>query len=298
MRTFIPIKNKNIEISPFDKVHFLIRNLSNGKYLRVSSNIAQALEMTDGKKCLGIIYDKIEGKEISIGELYDIYANFLSEYGIILNGKKSIKQKQDSHSYLTFKRTLFKSETVNKISKLLSHLYHPFSFGCVMVTFILAVVFVFFQIPDFVTYSMIQNFDTANFLILILAFFVGLFHEIGHSSALSYFKGYPKEIGIGLYLIFPIFYSSITDSWKVERKNRIIINFGGIYFEIILISIGLLFFLITKKIILILLCILNLVVILYNLNPLIRTDGYWILSDATNTPNLANVSMQRMKLFF
>lgn len=299
MKPFIPIKSENIEVNSFDKNHFLVKNLNNGKYFRISKNIAQALEMTNGKRSIHNIYDKIANKKISIEELYSIYANQLSEYGIILNGKKRLKQGKISHSYLTFRRTIFKSKTVNKISKLLSNLFHPTIFFTFIIAFVLTITFVLIWNTKVITYDLLYDFRTGNLLLLFLAFLIGLFHEFGHSSALYYFNEKPREIGIGLYLIFPVFYSSITNAWSVtNKKNRLIINFGGIYFEIILITLGLLFFLFTQEITLLFLCALNLIVIIYNLNPLFRTDGYWLLSDLTNTPNLMSVSSQRMKLFF
>lgn len=299
MKTFIPIKSENIKVNSFDKNYFLVKNLNTEKYLRISENIAQALEMTDGKRSINNIYNKISNKKISIEELYSIYTNPLSEYGIILNGKKRLKQGKKSHSYLTFRKTIFDSKTVNKISKLLSNLFHPVIFFSFITAFVLTIVFIFIWHTRVVSYDLLLGFRVGNLLLLFLGFLIGLFHEFGHSSALHYFNEKPREIGVGLYLIFPVFFSSITNAWSITNKrNRLIINFGGIYFEIILITLGLVFFIFTQEITILFLCALNLLVILYNLNPLIRTDGYWLLSDLTNTPNLMSVSSQRMKLFF
>jgi putative peptide zinc metalloprotease protein len=133
---------------------------------------------------------------------------------------------------------------------------------------------------------------------IVLSFLVGLFHEFGHSSALVNFGGKPRQIGFGLYLIFPMFFSTVTDAWRFKKKERLLINLGGVYFEMLVAMLGLIYFIIFHDLSVLIFCFFYLITILYNLNPFIRSDGYWILSDMTNTPNLTQLSNENLKLLF
>ena len=139
---------------------------------------------------------------------------------------------------------------------------------------------------DFVYTSFEQN---VLFFLIIIGFLV--FHELGHAAASHHFGVPPGKIGFGIYFIFPAFYTDLTAVWSLDKKQRVVINLGGIYFQLLinLVLIALLivyqhdevlaYFL--KKAIL-----LNCIVSLYNLNPFFRFDGYWIYSDYFDIPNL------------
>lgn len=123
-------------------------------------------------------------------------------------------------------------------------------------------------------------------------------HEIGHSVSAQKYNINCKQIGVGIYLIFPIFYINLGEAWKLKKSKRILINLSGIYFQLI-IGVGLIIlnYVIENKII-IHLFFTNFIVILLNLNPFIKFDGYWILSDILNVKNLSKKSNDVIKNFF
>ena len=120
--------------------------------------------------------------------------------------------------------------------------------------------------------------------------FSGLIHEIGHTSAAKAFGAKSGGIGFGFYLLTPVLYADVSNIWILERKKRIIVNIGGIYFELIFASLLVLiaFFIGYKPLFFLPLAIVFKT--LFNLNPFMRNDGYWVLSDAINTPNLRKTS--------
>lgn len=114
-----------------------------------------------------------------------------------------------------------------------------------------------------------------------------LLHELGHAAACAWHGVPAGEIGFGLYLVFPAFYTDVTKAWRLNRFQRAAVDIGGIYFQLILITLlvplahvggftGFLPFF--------MLC--NLYMILHNLNPLFKMDGYWLFSDLAGLPNL------------
>ena len=151
-------------------------------------------------------------------------------------------------------------------------------------------------------FAFILNNKLLNSIETLIWFFCFLFilflHEIGHSVSAQKFNINSKEIGIGIYLIFPVFYINLGESWKLEKSKRIIINLSGIYFQLIIgVGLTILNYFFENKIIENLF-FTNFLVILLNLNPFIKFDGYWILSDIMNVKNLSKKSNNVIQKFF
>lgn len=124
-----------------------------------------------------------------------------------------------------------------------------------------------------------------------------ILHEIGHSLSAQKFKLNCDEIGVGIYLIFPVFYINLGEAWKLNKSKRIIINLSGIYFQLLIgvVLIILNYFFESKLFIHVFFT--NFIVVLLNFNPFIKFDGYWILSDIVNMKNLSKKSNDVIKNF-
>ena len=59
------------------------------------------------------------------------------------------------------------------------------------------------------------------------------FHEFGHASAARYGGSTPGAMGMGLYLVWPAFYTDVTDSYRLGRGGRVRTDLGGLYFNAI-----------------------------------------------------------------
>jgi putative peptide zinc metalloprotease protein len=131
-----------------------------------------------------------------------------------------------------------------------------------------------------------------------LPFLVGasmLVHELGHIAACRRFHVKHGAIGFGFYLIFPVVYADITQVWNSTRQQRIIANAGGIYAELIYATVLLMFYAVLREAIFSLAAVTVFVKAITELNPFFRYDGYWLLSDFTNTPNLMSRSNQALR---
>jgi hypothetical protein len=124
-----------------------------------------------------------------------------------------------------------------------------------------------------------------------------LIHELGHIAACKKFGIRHGEIGFAFYFIFPIVYADITQIWSAPRAKRIIANLGGIYLELIYASILFIGHLITSIDCILWAAVGVFVKAITELNPFMRYDGYWLLSDITNTPNLLLKSKQSVHNF-
>lgn len=125
-------------------------------------------------------------------------------------------------------------------------------------------------------------------LLFVLAVVVvaGMFHEFGHAAALSYGGGTVRGMGVGLYLIYPVLYTDVTDSYRLGRWARVRTDLGGIYFHLIFaIALIGLYVVTGRELILFAVLLINLEMI-HQLLPFVRLDGYWMLADLTGIPDL------------
>ena len=136
--------------------------------------------------------------------------------------------------------------------------------------------------------------------LVVLLSVIKILHEFGHAMACRRCGGECFEIGLILLAFIPTLYCNVTDAWTFpERWKRLLVSFGGIYIEIILATIALIIWMLTGSGFLnammfnvFLLCSVN--TVLVNGNPLLRYDGYYLLSDLMEQPNLSQKSKEAL----
>ncbi|MCG8648609.1 MAG: site-2 protease family protein [Pirellulales bacterium] len=139
-----------------------------------------------------------------------------------------------------------------------------------------------------------RMFNPAIWLVLIVMWCVSkVIHELGHAVAARHHDVKVGRFGIMFFLFAPLAYVDVTDAWKLRsRWQRVQIALAGVYLELMVASIAAWawwlfppagiaqhlaaqFFLIAGP-----------ATLLVNANPLLRLDGYYVLSDISEIPNL------------
>lgn len=125
-------------------------------------------------------------------------------------------------------------------------------------------------------------------LVIGLVIVAGMFHECGHVAACRYSGATPGPMGVGLYLVWPAFYSSVTDAYRLGRGGRLRTDLGGVYFNALaLASIGGAYLVTGWPWLLAALVVLHLDTA-WQFLPSLRFDGYYILADLVGVPDLFN----------
>ena len=129
--------------------------------------------------------------------------------------------------------------------------------------------------------------DPLTLLVLIgLTLLSAIFHECGHATACRYGGGRPGRIGVGIYLIFPSFFTDVTDSYRLGRAGRLRTDLGGLYFNLVfLLALGGAYAATGQEILLLAVAVIHLEMI-EQLLPFVRFDGYFIVSDLAGVPDL------------
>ena len=126
--------------------------------------------------------------------------------------------------------------------------------------------------------------------LLILVFAVTIlsagFHEFGHAAAARYGGATPGAMGFGVYLVWPAFYTDVTDTYRLGRRARVRTDLGGLYFNaIVAVAIAGLWWWLRYDALLLVVAT-QILQMLRQLAPMVRFDGYHVLADLTGVPDL------------
>jgi putative peptide zinc metalloprotease protein len=132
-----------------------------------------------------------------------------------------------------------------------------------------------------------------NLLLMWLTFpALKLLHEFGHACATKAWGGEVHEMGIMILVLMPIPYvdASAASAFR-EPQRRVVVGAAGMVVELFMASLALFVWLevepgITRAILFDVMLIAGISTVLFNANPLLRFDGYYMLADLTQIPNL------------
>lgn len=119
-----------------------------------------------------------------------------------------------------------------------------------------------------------------------------ILHEFGHALTARHFRCECHEMGVMLLCFTPAVYTNVTDAWILPNKwSRIAISAAGIYVELLIAAVATFVWWFTApgavhQLAMILMLTCSLQTFLANANPLMRFDGYFVLADWLEIPNL------------
>lgn len=177
-------------------------------------------------------------------------------------------------------------------------IWHPLFVRACLLFMLSALVLTLFQLDRFIDdfeqvyFNMHENW--LNFVgVWCVALLVIAFHECGHGLTCKHFGGDVDDMGFLLLVMQPCLYCNVNDAWLFENKrHKIYVALAGIYTEMLLAAMATYIWLIadvnsvlgTVAFIVMTMCTAQ--SLFFNLNPLVKFDGYYILSDAMDMPNL------------
>ena len=144
------------------------------------------------------------------------------------------------------------------------------------------------RLPDFHYFFRAQNWMWLALTLCVTK----VLHEFGHGLSCKHFGGECHEIGIMMLVLTPCLYCNVSDSWMLpNRWHRAAIGAAGMYVELVLASIACFIWWFTvpgplNYICLNVMFVSSVSTVMFNANPLLRYDGYYILSDVLEIPNL------------
>lgn len=125
----------------------------------------------------------------------------------------------------------------------------------------------------------------AVLLVGALAVAAVIAHEFGHATGCRYGGGEPGAIGLGVYVVWPVLYTDLTDTYRLDRRGRLCADAGGIYFSALCAIAAAVAFRATGYRPLLALVVIQHLEIAMQTLPLLRFDGHYIVSDLVGVPD-------------
>jgi putative peptide zinc metalloprotease protein len=255
-----------------------LANINSISYL-ISIDVYTILYELKNKKNSKEIYEvlKNKGKNYTVKEITEVIENTLPK---LFND--SIKIENPVKKIFI----LCNSKVFKKYNKYTDWCFKYKTFYILILLLLLfSVIFIF---KNKLLFNDIFQLKKEWIITFIFTFLIMFIHEVGHTLAAIKFELEPPKIGFGIYFIYPAMFTDLTEAWRLGNKERIIINFSGMYFQLFLnIFLIFLFYIdLFNNFYIFSFIFTNLMIIFFNLNPLFKFDGYWIFSDYYNLPNL------------
>ncbi len=283
------------------------------KYYRLQPEQYHVLFLLDGKRSIEQIRDELQRELPTVRlQLTDIQhlITDLHEKGLVYSNRagqgtsllKHHREERKKKMFNTVRSLLYlrlpgwdPEPTLQWLYPITSWLYRPwavfFTILIVVASWILLMVqFETFrsQLPEFQ-----QFFSWPNLMYLWITLSVAkIIHEFGHGLTCKHFGGECHEMGVMLLVFSPCLYCDVSDSWVLKNKwKRIMIGAAGMYIEILISAIAVFVWWNTQSGLVHHLClnlffVTTITTVIFNANPLMRFDGYYMMSDFLEIPNL------------
>jgi putative peptide zinc metalloprotease protein len=202
------------------------------------------------------------------------------------DGSSPQMQKDDPLLALKFRAALVPKSVTHALTTIFYPLFHPVSILAVLGALVAVDVWFFFF------HGVAQPLRELAYNPILLLLVLGLvvlataLHEIGHATATRYGGAEPGVMGAGIYIVWPAFYTDVTDAYRLDRKGRLRVDLGGIYFNAVFVLLVAAAYALTGFEPLLVLILVQHMQILQQLLPFLRLDGYYILSDLTGVPDM------------
>ncbi|MDR0870642.1 MAG: HlyD family efflux transporter periplasmic adaptor subunit [Planctomycetaceae bacterium] len=293
--------------------YWVLKEPIGAKYFRFQEEEYAILQKFDGFHSLDDIKEEFEEEfppqKVTLEELQNFLGQ-LHQSGLIVAStpnqgpellKRRSKRKRQElfQKYSNVLALRFKGidpdVMLTELYPYISWLFHPFIVICCLILCLSAasLVLVNFdtfrsKLPEFHTF-----FSPLNLLLMSITLAgTKVLHELGHGFFAKHFKSECHEMGLMFLVLTPCLYMNVSDSWLLPNKwHRMAIGIAGVYVECILASVctfiwwfsqpGLLNYLALN-----IMFVSSVSTIVFNINPLLRYDGYYILADYLEIPNL------------
>jgi len=272
---------------------YLARNPS-GRVVHVSRLLHLVLSEVDGTRTADEIADRVTaafGRTVSADNVQYLLTNKLAPLGLLAAEETASPPAQAAgHDpailTLKFRRVLLPAPAVQQIARLLRPLFSPVVVVGVLACLIVSGIWLISSGGFGSAFGYVLIHPMLLLLVLGLALLSMLFHECGHAAACRFGGARPGVIGMGLYVVWPAFYTNVTDAYRLGRAARIRTDLGGVYFNAIFTLPLAAAYLATGYPPLLAAIVLVYLEISQQLLPSLRFDGYFILADLIGVPDL------------
>lgn len=313
-----PKLSPHIQVNPQcyrDERWYVLRDMANGRHLRFNSMAYEVIGRFDGDRTLEEIWQQLAvifGQQtISQAQIVNLVAQLLAIEALRteIPVAATTMLKRDWNA----RRISWRQKLMNPLA-LRFCLFDPDQFlnrsiGWVRPLFTKVAIIVWFFVVAIaallvlvnstkLTAAMSDNIMAPENLLLLWFLYpvIKACHEFAHAYTVKLWGGEVHEMGITLLIMIPVPYIDASSVWSFrERRKRVMVGAAGIIAELFLAALGLFVWLtvepgLVSQAGLFIFMTGAISTVIFNANPLLRFDGYFMLQDLIEIPNLASRS--------
>jgi putative peptide zinc metalloprotease protein len=248
-------------------------------------------EQVDGRRDYGEIAARASeaiGRGVSAENVQFLVDKKLRPLGVLAQADGSSPQPPKVDPLLALR--LRAALVPKSVTRALTTVFYPFFFPPVIAAVLAALVA--FDVWFFFVHGAAQSTRQLIYNPILLLMVLGLvvvataLHEIGHATACRYGGAEPGAMGAGIYIVWPAFYTDVTDAYRLGRGGRLRTDLGGVYFNGVFVLATAAAYFATGFEPLLVVVIVQHIQVLQQFLPFLRLDGYYILSDLTGVPDM------------
>lgn len=289
---------------------YLMEDQSIGRFYGIGKSEYQFMCLIDGVKTLKQAFDEYQVRfggdpdtQLGWEQAVKIF-EFLNSESLLhsVNGHEipSASENETTRKWINnvnplgFRLDLFSAEPLaQNLSRTIGWLFGPFACAVWILCIGWAIALVVGNSTDMMDATKVVI-QPENWIWLTLCWlFLKVIHESAHAVCCKVFGGQVGEAGINFLLFLPMPFVDVSSSWRFEsRWKRIYVAMAGIYAELFVAAIFVVLWAYTDHPILDSIAVqmvlmASVMTLLFNANPLMKFDGYFVLSDLLRRPNLA-----------
>lgn len=306
----VPARRTDLVVRDVGQSQYVVKHPRDGKYFRVGPVEHFLLHCLDGTSTYGDVCARFEAEfhdPLAVDELDEFIElmkgrDLLVAAGEAKSGEAKavlgddegddLEPTRGKQSWLFFRKSLVNpDQTLNRLEPKLRWIFTPaFVLGAGMVMLAALVVSVSNR-ADLISHLSQVDGRTA-FAVWLTVVAVTVLHEFAHGLVCKHFGGEVREIGVLVVFFTPCLFCNISDAWLMpKRSHRLWITFAGTFCDLCVWALAVFVWRLTDTHTLVNhLCWVLISVcsgrILININPFMRMDGYYLLTDLLEVPNL------------
>ncbi len=296
-----------------EQAYFIISDPLTGKYIRLREPEFIILNSLDGMNAPGQICTILkatrnvdispEAIEKFVARLDDLH--FLEtrrgEYELSRASRVGAAQHKDSTVLFIRLKAFNPERLLDWLHQRMRFVFSPLFIALTLAVILLGI-YLLATLPVVVPYNIAELFGLTTLATAVAALFaVIVMHEFAHALVCRHFGGMVREMGFLLIYFQPAFYCNLSDSYMFPRKSQKIYTLlAGMYFQVFLGSLSIVLWRIFKtgtflSDTLLVVALVSFGTLIFNINPLLKLDGYYLLTDLVEVPNLRRKAFAYLK---
>ena len=284
----------------FEQPQWLIQR--GERYLQVSELLYRIAGFADGTRTpdeIAILVSALLRRDVRADDVRELVTTKLVPSGIVAGDQPTAPTERDTSPLaVALRAKLVGPRVIDPLARLGSLFFVPGVAIAVLAATIATRVWLYTR--HGVTPGIDRMLHEPSLMLLIGALAVAgaAFHELGHAAALRVAGGRARGMGVGLYAVYPVFYTDVTDSYRLGRWRRVLTDLGGFHFNLVFALFVLGAYVVTHDEALLVAVSLIDLEILHQMLPLGRLDGYWLLADLTGVPDFFSLAGPYLRRLF